>query len=237
MRIIIPGNPIAKMRARHVTTKNFVRTYDPQDALKKICKMKLTKAVKDAFSSQNKQLAIETSKLGYAKDFDVSFYFYMEVPKSDSIKEKNLKLWNISPHNKKPDTSNMIKFYEDCANEILFEDDSMITSGRYFKCYSKNPRTEINIMPKKDLLNKDYSNTLSIFEPDDIQNLIFKVFELGPCSELRVEEMSDNERESYFEKASKVFEAFAELHIDKLLKLKKLRQKDNKIPMEGRTLC
>lgn len=239
MRIVIPGDPIAKMRARHSRAKNFIRTYDPQSKEKNICKLKLKNAIKEALNGNDKDLVLDVSKISRAEDFDVSFYFYMEIPESNSIKEKNLKAWGVIPHNKKPDISNMIKFYEDCANEILFHDDSMISSGKYFKCYSNNPRTEIHIMAKKDFSMRDYCAVLSIFSPEEIEPLISSIYKLGNYTEERLHDMSEKEKNDYYTQVIQVFDNFVITYADKLQKLANLRRKEanEKIPMEGKTLC
>lgn len=44
-----------------------------------------------------------------------------------------------------PDLSNMIKFYEDCLNGILWEDDRLIVEIYSFKIYAETPGTLIII--------------------------------------------------------------------------------------------
>jgi Holliday junction resolvase RusA-like endonuclease len=61
----------------------------------------------------------------------------MPIPKTR--KKKNL--FHIS----RPDLSNMIKFYEDVAQGILFSDDSKIAKITATKVYDEMPRVEIII--------------------------------------------------------------------------------------------
>jgi Holliday junction resolvase RusA-like endonuclease len=69
--------------------------------------------------------------------------FYMPIAKSLSKTRRLAAEHTI--HSKKPDLSNMIKFVEDVATDILFSDDALIASCRAFKLYSNDPRTELSI--------------------------------------------------------------------------------------------
>lgn len=46
---------------------------------------------------------------------------------------------------KKPDTSNMIKFYEDTANALLYRDDAQIAFTHAQKIYHYHPKTVITL--------------------------------------------------------------------------------------------
>jgi Holliday junction resolvase RusA-like endonuclease len=48
-------------------------------------------------------------------------------------------------HSVKPDLDNMIKFYADVCNGIVYEDDAQLAKITAEKIYSKEPRTEITI--------------------------------------------------------------------------------------------
>jgi len=65
--------------------------------------------------------------------------FFMPIPKRARNKDGK-------PHYIKPDLSNLIKFVEDVGSGILYEDDSVITSIKAEKIYSKKPRTEITVI-------------------------------------------------------------------------------------------
>lgn len=69
--------------------------------------------------------------------------FYMQVP--DSMKRKRKDDVSYTPHCKKPDIDNLIKFVLDCSNGILFEDDSQIAIINASKIYSMLGRTEFTI--------------------------------------------------------------------------------------------
>ncbi len=66
----------------------------------------------------------------------------------------------------------MLKFYEDCANEILFPDDAMIVKGEFNKQWSDKPRTEINIEPIAPTpLHPKVQAILSCFTPKEIEEI------------------------------------------------------------------
>lgn len=69
--------------------------------------------------------------------------FYMPVP--DSMRRKKEDKVTYTPHFKKPDIDNLIKFLLDCSNGILFEDDSQIAIINASKIYSNLGRTEFTI--------------------------------------------------------------------------------------------
>ena len=169
MRITIPGNPIPKARAR-VTKKGFA--YDPQWE-QKINVMKfLEHKVRDFFKKDDNR--IEGHKLSIGEAFEVDWYFHMPIPKSFSQSKKNACKWGLIEHTSKPDRSNLEKFSEDCANGILWKDDSQITKGSIEKkyCSDDKPRTEIFMKPVK-MHNEDVKDIISLFSPDEITSLVY----------------------------------------------------------------
>lgn len=48
-------------------------------------------------------------------------------------------------HNARPDIDNLIKFYLDVMNAIIYSDDSQVVKITSEKVYDKEPRTEITI--------------------------------------------------------------------------------------------
>ena len=63
------------------------------------------------------------------------------MPIPASISEKKWKAGII--HTKKPDLDNLIKFVKDCANGILWHDDSQVVTIEAAKLYSEEPETRI----------------------------------------------------------------------------------------------
>lgn len=104
------------------------RMYDTQKNLKLIIGIELSKQhdLRDLFEGP----------------IQVDWRFYLEIP--PTLKKKR-EQWIGKPHATKPDISNLIKFYEDVANKILFKDDCQIALGTWSKVYDDNPRTEFTI--------------------------------------------------------------------------------------------
>lgn len=145
MEITIPGDPIAKARARTVRRGKISMSYDPQQVQKEYCKNFLKWKLKTLFESNDKEILIELNKIASAEFFSVDIESYMPIPKSLSKHKRKALEGDCIYHNKKPDGDNLMKFVFDCANGILFKDDSQIVKGSFEKIYSSNPRTVINI--------------------------------------------------------------------------------------------
>lgn len=145
MRIIIPGNPIPKIRARIFTRKKRSIAYDPQQKEKTNATNKIIYELNQALMSRDVEIVQEALNLTRAESFRVDWSFYMPIPKSFPKSKRMALLGDSVPHTCKPDVSNLIKFYEDCANKVLYLDDAQICKGTFEKVYSENPRTVINI--------------------------------------------------------------------------------------------
>jgi Holliday junction resolvase RusA-like endonuclease len=162
MKIIIEGNPIAKMRARTVNRGKFVQTYDPQYHVKLLVKSEMAQA--------NKSILLTDLPLR------VAVIFYLPYPKLTAPKLKFYK-WNPEFSNK--DIDNLLKFYLDCGNDILWQDDRQIVSLSAIKLFSDRPRTEImidEIQPKT--LDKEVEKILGIYGPSELSRLVDDLWEL-----------------------------------------------------------
>lgn len=81
--------------------------------------------------------------------------FYFEPSKSDSKKVRAKKLAQEIPYAKKPDIDNIEKFYYDCGNGILWEDDRLIVGNANLKLWAESPRVEIEIYEFYSILQND----------------------------------------------------------------------------------
>lgn len=129
--IWLPGKPVPKLRQR---TLKAGHSYDPQHNLKLSYRSVLQsewQSYKGTFLSKPIAIAI---------DFD----FYFQPPVSWS-KQKQKVAINLAHHVIKPDISNLVKFYEDVMNGILFEDDSQIAELVARKRYAEQDGTKIQI--------------------------------------------------------------------------------------------
>jgi Holliday junction resolvase RusA-like endonuclease len=125
LRFVISGNPLAKKRPRFARRGKFVTTYNDQQTEegKFICIMQ---------SQLNGHQPIPAGTAIHLEAF-----FGMPFPSSMSQKKRD-----TADHTKKPDVDNLIKFLKDCANGIIWHDDSQVISVKAIKAYSTEPRTE-----------------------------------------------------------------------------------------------
>ena len=133
MKIIIPGNPIAKKRPRFARRGKFVKTYNAQE------------------TEEGKALQIimaQTPPDPVDLPVAVKFIFFMKRPKGHYGTGRNagsLKANAPTIHIKKNDLDNMVKFYSDILNGFAWKDDCQIFKIDALKIYDKKPRTEIYI--------------------------------------------------------------------------------------------
>jgi Holliday junction resolvase RusA-like endonuclease len=124
-RFIVPGNPVPLARAR-LCHKRF---FDSQH-LEKL----------------NAGLIIR-NQLGMFTPFEnvplsIDFLFVMPIPQCS---QKRHAKYLDSYHIYRPDTDNMIKFYLDTCNNVLYKDDCIIAKISAIKIYGDEPRTEFTI--------------------------------------------------------------------------------------------
>ena len=135
IKLIIPGNPIAKKRPRFARKGNYTQTYNDQQTEESLFLFECRQQLKD----------IKPIKEGVG----VFVTFYMKRPKNHFGTGKNegqLKPSAPKHHITKPDIDNLNKFVFDCLNQYTWKDDSQIVFVFSEKKYAeKNPRTEIII--------------------------------------------------------------------------------------------
>ena len=130
----VPGEPIAKARARVVFNKHTgkTRAYTP------------TKTA--SYETYIKLIArLEWPYQPLTCPFVLTVRVYRSMPKSLSKKKVSLaELGHIRPTTK-PDCDNYLKSICDALNNIVFKDDSQVISVHVHKFYSAYPRTEIEV--------------------------------------------------------------------------------------------
>lgn len=122
--LTFPGDPVPLARPR------FSRkgTYDSQSHVKQIYILHLL-SVKHTWKKLNGPLEMEV-------------IFEMRIPKCS---KKKIREYLDTPHVKRPDLSNLVKFIEDVMQGFLFDDDSQIVGINAVKMYSENPQTTVKI--------------------------------------------------------------------------------------------
>lgn len=130
--LCIDGNPTPLKRHRSCILNNRVHSYDSQkEAKKTVLKCVL------------RQLPFDFEI--FDEPLEMLIEFHMPIPQSIS-KKKKLQLLE-TPHNKKPDLSNLIKFVEDTFNGQIYKDDSQIVNIYASKLYSEEPKTIVCFRP------------------------------------------------------------------------------------------
>jgi Holliday junction resolvase RusA-like endonuclease len=135
MNIVIKGLPISKMRPRLGKSK----VYDPQGLLKQ--------AVRTSIRGQVHKTLQDTFNLLSATACRARMVFYFSPSKNLSKAKRKAKLSNLEPCLVRNDLDNLEKFYLDCANGILFEDDHQIVELSSKKLWSEEPRVEMEVLP------------------------------------------------------------------------------------------
>tara|TARA_R100000808_G_C2125965_1_gene136243 strand:+ start:534 stop:947 length:414 start_codon:yes stop_codon:yes gene_type:complete len=131
IRFVIKGEPIAQKRHRH----HRFGVYDPSSKDK-------------TYISTVIHSHIPQVKLKGAIVLHIDFYckrpkYHFGTGKNkDKIKKKYQNIYKLT----KPDIDNYIKFYMDCFNDKIWEDDSQVINISSSKRYSNSePKTEVHI--------------------------------------------------------------------------------------------
>jgi Holliday junction resolvase RusA-like endonuclease len=132
LSIVIPGCPIAKKRPRFFRRGGLVGTYNAQETEEGRAMQHLHRGLPEGWTPIDGAIRVWA-------------LFEMPIPKSASKKAKIGMQSNEIPHTKKPDLDNLVKFVKDCANGILWRDDSQVIRIEAAKRFSDNPRTQILI--------------------------------------------------------------------------------------------
>lgn len=170
--IEILGDPIAKKRHRVAMRHGHAVTYDEQSTEKNWIKLLIGKKFKEELESGN----LESIKVKQADHFWVEFWFVLPIPKSFTKKQRAKALW-LNPPKVKPDVDNMIKFYLDAANEVLWKDDKDITGIIAHKIYGEEPKTLMKITGKKQMdVHEQAEEILMLFTPAMVEEIMRDVW-------------------------------------------------------------
>lgn len=91
------------------------------------------------------QLKAQHNAAPVAGPIQLDFLFHMPIPARTSKKMKRQMLEGRVHHLSKPDTSNLIKFAEDCLKGIVFIDDAQVFAVSGKKIFSETPKTIIKV--------------------------------------------------------------------------------------------
>lgn len=163
MRIVIPGQPIAKKRHRCGCRGRHPVAYDLQSKENNFMRRELYRILDKIPENENM-----APIAGY---LDVSLSFYLEVPESSTAAVKSAKIWDLQLPSKQ-DLSNMIKFYEDVGNQILWHDDSQIVSLTASMRFSETPCTIIEISAITTNMSDSAKKVAKLFTPHELDLLV-----------------------------------------------------------------
>lgn len=136
----VPGQPVAKGRARACKRGNFIAHYTPEKTASYENLVKLY--------AQKEMGTNPITELPVSMDIEI----YLEIPKSFSKKKQiDAQEKRLLP-TKKPDCSNVLKSIEDAMNGIVYKDDSQIVVVRISKYYSIRPRAVVRVIDQQELI-------------------------------------------------------------------------------------
>lgn len=204
MRIVIPGDPIPKRRPRFFVKAGKIHGYDSQRIESKEVSSAMLYTINRSLSSSTKQIVIEASNLTVANELHVTLDFTLPIPRKLNISEINAVLWGFGEQVSKPDIDNMVKFYLDCGNGVLWKDDCLITHLHATKRYGEKPQTVINIMSPKKNFASQAKEILSELNPEEILQLSEHSHELAILVNDLKQDPSDTNSELYCERINTI---------------------------------
>jgi Holliday junction resolvase RusA-like endonuclease len=128
--ITIPGVPIAKKRPRFARAGKFVRVFNCQETEEGKARWEISHALNGM------------DPIPAGTPISLRVVFFMPIPSGMSNRKLDAQCYR---HIKKPDLDNLIKMVKDCANGVLWADDSQVFSVDAYKVYDQNPRTELKV--------------------------------------------------------------------------------------------
>lgn len=131
----IPGEPVAKGRARSFVRNGHVAHYTPDKTARYENLVKL--AAQQAMS--------DIAPLDVAVALTVRAFF--SIPKSWSLKKQRAAALGEVMHTKRPDLDNVVKAIKDGANGVVWVDDSQVVFVSASKKYG-SPRVEVEVRAK-----------------------------------------------------------------------------------------
>jgi len=122
-RIIVPGEPKAKARARWAK----FGMYNPKESVDYENRIRLF------FTEQNKDAAPIEGPVA------MTILAYFSIPKSASKKTQAAMIEHRISPTKRPDADNIIKSFADSLNGLAYKDDSQICAVMCKKVYDEKP--------------------------------------------------------------------------------------------------
>jgi Holliday junction resolvase RusA-like endonuclease len=129
----IPGNPVAKGRARAFKRVNYIAHYTPEKTVNYENLVKMV-AMQDM---KGKQLI--------AGPISMVISLFFQIPESWSNKKRLSALNGTVRPTVKPDLDNCCKVVADALNGVVWHDDKQVVEVTVKKFYSDRPRANVSI--------------------------------------------------------------------------------------------
>lgn len=238
MKIVIEGPPIPKnsvrcrcipKRTQSGKTKYVGMAYNDQaKTVRPQIASQMLKAWNDIFENGTREMQLEASRIAQAQSLVVTYRFLLPANDSDTLPRCNAKYWGFIHASVKPDFDNLIKFYSDCANSVLWSDDKIIVNGGWSKEFSENPRTEIQIMSKKELhVDKSVEDVFKTFSPSMLKSFINDCEEIvsyvAPKTQKYFDEMQTTDQSLFLSKTAMLLSDFCYKYGDIIRKIQKIK--------------
>lgn len=133
-KFVVLGEPVGKGRLRFRRAGEYMQRYSPARTVnyETLIKLEYHTQCEDYMFDANAALGMRIMA-------------YKPIPKGTSKRKRVQMLDNHIRPTKKPDWDNVGKIVCDALNKVAFYDDSQIVDGSVIKCYSEQPRVEVEI--------------------------------------------------------------------------------------------
>ncbi len=128
----IPGEPVAKGRARSVVRNGHVAHYTPEKTARyeNLVKLAAQQAMGEALPAQGAVALVVRA--------------FLAIPASWSVKRQRAAALGAITPTKRPELDNIVKAVKDGANGVTWQDDAQVVDVRASKRYG-TPRVEVEI--------------------------------------------------------------------------------------------
>jgi len=134
--MIIPGQPVAKGRARITTVGGFARAYTPAK----------TRSYENIVRSHAQQIMALRGLEPLEGPVALVLEAHLQIPASWSKKKTAEAIAGSIVPTSRPDLDNYIKAALDGLNEVVFKDDSQVVEISAKKVYSETPQLFVSIV-------------------------------------------------------------------------------------------
>jgi len=134
INFMIPGEPVAKGRARAFVRGGKVGHYTPN---KTAVYEKTVATLASVAMGGNPPIEVACR---------LKVDFFMPIPKSWSLKKQLLAIAGEIKPTSKPDVDNLIKAVKDGLNGVVWLDDSQVVEIVAVKKYDQNPRVDVEVI-------------------------------------------------------------------------------------------